>query len=63
MALSQKEVIAGSLAGASLFFHLLSAGNFIPTSEMGFIGYKLSYIHVLCNLTGIVIALSVFLSL
>jgi len=50
--MKQKYVIVGSIAGASLLFHFFSAGNFIPSSEMWFIGTILSYLHSLFNLAG-----------
>ena len=53
MGLTQKEIIAGILAGISLFFHLCSAGNFIPSSEIGLIGTLFSYTHSMCNLAGL----------
>ena len=45
-------VIAGIFAGISLLFHLISARNFVPSSEMWMVGSLFSYVHSLLNLIG-----------
>ena len=48
----QSEVVIGIIAGVSLIVNLLSAGNFIPSSEMWFFQTILSYLHFLLNWAG-----------
>ncbi|CAK8677722.1 unnamed protein product [Clavelina lepadiformis] len=50
MATTQAQKSVAVLAGVSLFLHLCSAGNFIPSSEMWFFGSLLSYLHSMLNL-------------
>ncbi|XP_002131614.3 protein ECT2-like isoform X2 [Ciona intestinalis] len=50
MRITQMETAIGLLAGCSLFLHLCTAGNFIPPTEVGFIGSLFGYLHSICNL-------------
>lgn len=52
MAVTQMQLLIAGFAGFSLFLHICSAGNFIPTSEIGFFGSIFGFVHALCNVIG-----------